>query len=181
MRLTLIPLAALVPAVTTATDYLSIAQAQKLMFPDADGFVVHDLRLDDAQRQALARLAGVPLPAAQWQVQAARRNGHDIGYLLVDHVIGKFEMIDYAVAFNSDGSVHQVEILSYRESHGYEVRLPAWRRQFAGKNIRAPLHVGTDIANISGATLSCTHLTDGIRRAVALLRVARDSGLLPAP
>jgi hypothetical protein len=39
--------------------------------------------------------------------------------------------------------------------------------------------VGDDIANISGATLSCTHVTDGVRRIVAMLQVARAGGALP--
>ena len=70
----------------------------------------------------------------------------------------------------------QVEILAYRESHGGEVRLPAWRRQFVGKTAASPLRVGDDIANISGATLSCTHVTDGVRRIVAIVELAKNDG-----
>ena len=40
----------------------------------------------------------------------------------------------------------------------------AWRRQFAGKTARDPLKLDQDIRNISGATLSCRHVTDGIKR-----------------
>jgi Na+-transporting NADH:ubiquinone oxidoreductase subunit NqrC len=64
-----------------------------------------------------------------------------------------------------------IEILSYREGHGGEVRTKAWRQQFVGKSANAPLAVGDDIANISGATLSCTHLTDGIRRIAVYARI----------
>ena len=38
--------------------------------------------------------------------------------------------------------------------------------------------VGEDIANISGATLSCTHVTEGVRRIVAVVALARRSGSL---
>lgn len=179
MRLTFTALATLCPVVAFATDYLSVEQAQKLMFPEADGFQAQDITLGEAQKQALEHLSGLPARSTRWQVISVRKGGHDVGYLVVDNVIGKFELIGYAVGMNTDGSVRQVEILSYRESHGYEVRLPAWRRQFAGKSVKSPLRVGDDIANISGATLSCTHVTDGVRRIVALMRVARDSGLLP--
>ena len=181
MRLTFTAIAALCPVAAFATDYLSVEQAQKLVFPEADSFQARDIRLGDAQREALERLSGLPARSLQWQVLCARKGGRDIGYLVVDNVIGKFELIGYAVGLNADGSVRQVEILSYRESHGYEVRLPAWRRQFAGKSVKSPLRIGSDIANISGATLSCTHVTDGVRRIVALVRVASDSGLLPPP
>jgi len=69
-------------------------------------------------------------------------------------------------------------VLSYRESHGHEIRLPAWRRQFVGKTSASPMRVGEDIANISGATLSCNHVTEGIRRIVNVLGIARNSGAL---
>jgi hypothetical protein len=65
--------------------------------------------------------------SARWQVQVALKDGAAQGYLVVDEVIGKFELITYAVAIGNDGTVRQVEVLSYRESHGHEIRLPAWR------------------------------------------------------
>jgi Na+-transporting NADH:ubiquinone oxidoreductase subunit NqrC len=101
-----------------------------------------------------------------------------LGYVVFDDVIGKFELISYAVGIATDGSVKQVEILAYRESHGGEIRLPTWRKQFIGKTAAAPLRIGEDIANISGATLSCTHVTDGVRRIVAALGAARRAGTL---
>jgi Na+-translocating ferredoxin:NAD+ oxidoreductase RnfG subunit len=100
--------------------------------------------------------------------------------VVVDNVVGKFELITYAVGIALDGSVKQVEILSYRESHGGEIRLPAWRKQFGGKTLAAPIKLGDDIANISGATLSCTHVTEGIRRIVAVVEQALAGKLLGA-
>jgi Na+-transporting NADH:ubiquinone oxidoreductase subunit NqrC len=87
--------------------------------------------------------------------------------VVVDSVIGKFEQIDYAVALDASGKVVSVEILAYREGHGGEVRMPSWRNQFVGRTAADPIRVGSDIANISGATLSCTHVTDGVHRIVA--------------
>ena len=101
--------------------------------------------------------------SARWPVRVAQRDGATLGYVVVDDVIGKFELISYAVGIGRDGTIRQVEVLSYRESHGHEIRLPAWRKQFVGKTASAPLRVGEDIANISGATLSCTHVTEGVQ------------------
>ena len=57
--------------------------------------------------------------------------------------------------------------------YGGEIRLPAWRRQFVGKSARSgDLRIGGGINNISGATLSCTHVTDGVRRIAAVAQVA---------
>ena len=43
-----------------------------------------------------------------------------------------------------------------------------WRNQFVGKTAASALEVGTDIGNISGATLSVRHVTDGIKRLLFL-------------
>ena len=95
-----------------------------------------------------------------------------LGYIVLDDVLGKFELISYAVGLQADTSIKQVEILAYRESHGFEIRNANWRQQFVGKSAAGQLTVGDGIANISGATLSCTHLTDGVRRIAALAQVA---------
>jgi Na+-translocating ferredoxin:NAD+ oxidoreductase RnfG subunit len=176
MRLVLAA-AALAPASAFAVDYLSADQAAKLMFPDADRFEQRDITLDAPQMQKLDA-QGVRARSAHWPVRVAQRGGTALGFVVVDDVIGKFELISYAVGIALDGTVKQVEVLSYRESHGHEIRLPAWRRQFAGKGPASPLRVGEDIANISGATLSCNHVTEGVRRIVAVVDLARRSGSL---
>jgi len=168
---------ALAPASAFAVDYLSAEQAAKLMFPDADRFESREVTLDAVQMQTLAA-QGVPARSARWPVRVAQRAGATLGFVVVDNVVGKFELITYAVGIGLDGAVKQVEILSYRESHGHEIRLPAWRKQFVGKTAGSPLHVGDDIANISGATLSCNHVTDGVKRIVAVVDLARRNGAL---
>ncbi len=169
--------AAAAPASAFAVDYLSAEQAARLMFPDAESFEVRDLALDAGQLQQL-NAQGIRGRSANWSVRVARKSGATLGYVITDEVIGKFELISYAVGIALDGSVRQVEILAYRESHGFEIRLPAWRHQFVGKGSGSALRVGEDIANISGATLSCTHVTEGVRRIVAVLALARRSGAL---
>ena len=66
------------------------------------------------------------------------------------------------------GRVHRVDILQYRESYGGEVRSPSWLAQFVGKTSASPLQVGNDIRNISGATLSSHHVTEGVKRIMAI-------------
>ena len=162
-----------VAAPAFATQYLSPEQAQKLMFPEADAFRSQPLSLDQAQMRQVEQIAGLPTRSVQWRVVAAYKGEKLLGYMVQDDVIGKFELISYAVGVNPDASVRQVEILAYRESHGSEIRLPAWRRQFVGKSARSgDLRIGGGINNISGPTLSCTHVTDGVRRIAAVAQVA---------
>ncbi len=167
------------PAPSFAVDYLTAEQAQAEAFPEAQAFDAREVTLSPEQLQALARRLGEPPRRTRWTLRTARRGGEALGVLVVDDVVGKFERITYAVGVGRDGAIRAVEILSYRESHGQEVRLPAWRRQFVGKTAASPLRVGEDVANISGATLSCTHVTEGVRRAVAVVAALREAGVAP--
>lgn len=164
-----------------AVDYLTVQQAQAQMFPLAVQWAGKSAVLSAEQLVSVAKLGKVPARSANWKLlHALDGNGKSMGSVVVDQVVGKYELITYAVAVDTNGSIRGVEILSYRESHGSEIRLPAWRKQFLGKTEAAALKVGEDIALISGATLSCEHLTDGVRRIVAVLSVLRDAGSLPA-
>ena len=88
-------------------------------------------------------------------------------FFVLDHVIGKHLYIDYAVSIDRAGRIHRVDILQYRELYGGEIRSPSWLAQFVGKSSSSPLKVGSDIRNISGATLSSMHVTEGVKRILA--------------
>lgn len=155
--------AAVAPVTVLGADYLSVVQA-KAMFPDATAFVAQPVTLTEEQRKALSAQAGTRITPAQWNVFAAKSGDVLLGYFITDAVIGKFQLINYAVGFGADGAIRDVEILSYREEHGGEIRTRAWRSQFEGKTASTSLRIGEDIQGISGATMSCVHVTEGIRR-----------------
>ena len=158
--------ATLLPASVCAATFTTADDFAKRSFPGATAFREVLVAPTPDEAQLLAGAGGPPRLAPLRTIEA-RQGEATLGRVVVDAVIGKFEQIDYAVALGTDGRVMAVEILTYRESHGAEVRLPAWRNQFAGKGAADPIQLGTDIQNISGATMSCTHLTDGVHRIVA--------------
>lgn len=43
------------------------------------------------------------------------------------------------------------------------MREAGWRSQFVGKSAASALQLNADIRNISGATLSSRHLTEGVK------------------
>ena len=150
-----------------ATTYLSVEQAQAAIFPGARMTAVH-ITLTDAQAREIEERADVNVRNRElhaWRVEGG-------GLFVVDEVLGKHELITYAIGLNADGSVRGIEIMDYRESYGYEIRNEAWRRQFVGKTVAAPLKLDRDIKNISGATLSCRHIADGVKRLLAAYDVA---------
>lgn len=164
------PLVSAAPAF--AVQYLSAEAAQKLMFPEASAFVSHPIRLDDAQRKTVEKAAGVRMRFPEQPVWQVIAGGKPVGWFVLDEVYGKHEFITYAVALDMSGAVRGVEILDYRETHGGQIVNPKWRAQFSGARHGAPLKLDQDIQNISGATLSCKHISEGVRRALAIHAVA---------
>jgi Na+-translocating ferredoxin:NAD+ oxidoreductase RnfG subunit len=124
-------------APASATTYLTVEQAQQAIFPGT--------AFSPAGQPGVFRASGG-------------------GYVIIDRVIGKHEYIRFAVGINANGTIKQIEILEYSESYGYEVREADWRAQFAGKSATSALQLNADIRNISGATLSSRHLTEGVKR-----------------
>lgn len=158
------------PLMVQATQYLSIEQAQRLLFPAADRYEALSVTLTAEQRETIEQASDTRVVNRKPQIWRAMTGEQLLGYLFVDQVYGKHEFITYALAIAADGRVAGVEILDYRETHGDQVRQPRWRAQFLGKDAGDAVKLGQDIQNISGATLSCRHLTDGVRRLLATHR-----------
>ncbi len=158
--------------VVVAADYLSIEQAQRALFPQADRFTELALVLDAAQRERVQSLAGPQPPHRSLRAFRALQGESEVGTVFIDEVVGKQDYITYAAGVDAGGHLKPIEVLSYRESHGGEIRAEAWRRQFAGRGGLDALRVAVDIKNIAGATLSCEHVTQGVRWLMALWQTA---------
>jgi hypothetical protein len=170
-------LAYLLPVpVVVAADYLDIDTAQRAIYPQADTFQEIVLQQSPAQLQAILAQAGAQPPHGTIRIWRASSQGVLLGHVFVDEVIGRQSLITYALGIDADGNIRDLEIMSYRESHGSEVRNPAWRAQFAKRNTLDQLRFRTDIKNISGATLSSEHVTQGVRWLVALWQAAIKPG-----
>jgi Na+-translocating ferredoxin:NAD+ oxidoreductase RnfG subunit len=158
----LLPATALVAAPAGATTYFTIEQAQQQLLP-GQALTPVAVTLTPAQAKAIEQASGVRVRENALKVWRAA-NG---GWFYVDQVLGKHEFITYALALDAQGAVTGLEILDYRETYGGAVRNPKWRAQFTGKRNGAPLKLDADIVNLSGATLSSAHITDGVRRLLA--------------
>jgi len=142
-----------------AKSYLTIEQAKQIIWPNihlADAAIT----LTEDQAELIEDLSDIRvrhLTIKAWKTS-------DNGWFIVDQVIGKHENIDIAVGINNRGEVTGIEVLTYRETYGDQIMHPKWRAQFHGKNSSEHLKLDKQIKNISGATLSCRHVTDGINR-----------------
>lgn len=159
-----------------AAEYLSLEAAQKSLYPRADRFIEVALSLTPAQRARVAELAGPQPPHRSLRAWKAMQGAALLGYVFVDEVIGREQFITYAIGIDTAGKLGTLEVMAYRESHGEEIRAGAWRHQFDGRRGLDELRYGTDIKNIAGATLSCEHVTQGVRWVDALWQVSFGPG-----
>ena len=151
------------PIFVQAKIFISSEQAQQILFPKMMLTKQPIIITDDLQeRMRVASSIRHPFQGDRiWRAP-------DGGWLVIDEVVGKHEMITYAVAISNIGSVIGIEVLEYVESYGYEVSEVQWRQQFIGKTVKDPIKLNQDIQNIGGATLSSKHLTDGVKRITVL-------------
>jgi Na+-translocating ferredoxin:NAD+ oxidoreductase RnfG subunit len=154
-----------------ATTYLTVEQAQKICFTNATQFISADITLTRAQTKAIEKDSGINVRLDTQKIWRAMDGEKFLGWFIQDEVLGKHEFIQWVLALNTDGSVRQIEILDYRETYGYQIRDEKWRRQFTGKQHGAKLKLDDDIKNVSGATLSCKHITDGIKRLLSFYEI----------
>ena len=151
---------AFVPYVSVyARVYLTINQAMQVLYP---GLILEpvSVELTRAQMKSIKAASKARVRFAKMRVWRAE-NG---GWFIVDQVVGKHEDIDVAVAIDAHGRVSGVEVMTYRESYGHEIINPLWLGQFIGRNYLEHLKLDKQIRNISGATLSCRHVTDAVNR-----------------
>lgn len=143
-----------------ADEYLTVEQAQALIFP-GQTLVDNHFVLTDEQIQALVRQTGAPLARRQvrvWKVS----NG---GWFFLDHVIVKGDRIVYAVGLDARGAVQGIEILACLPRYD-GIRQPAWRTQLIGKDY-AKAQSLDNIRSVSGSTLSSNNITLGVKRMLA--------------
>lgn len=150
-----------------ANVYFTADAVKRALFPKATRFVDRSVILTKEQMKLITKAAGTRVNSAKVTALDAYGSGGKLGTLFIDKVYGKHEFITYAMGLDAAGAVNGVEVMDYRESYGDQIRLPKWRAQFDGKRYGQPLQIDKQIKNISGATLSCVHVTEGVRRLLA--------------
>lgn len=142
-----------------AEIYMSADQAAQIFFPN-QVFKKKSVALTDDEKNKIESLTRNSVKSDHLDLLISQQSN----VVIVDQVIGKHELITYAIGLTKEGKIQGIEIMEYRESYGHQVRREAWRKQFTGKDVSAPLQLNKDIKNLSGATLSSSHITDGVRR-----------------
>jgi len=158
-------LAVVCPA-AAAADYPTESEALAAFFPAA-ATIERELCLVD--EPGTLELRRDRTPRHLFRHVARDAEGRVLGAAVVEDVMGKARPITYMLAVDRSGTVLGIEVLVYRESHGHEIGRDAFRRQFVGEDADARLELDADIRNISGATISCRSITNGVADLLDLL------------
>lgn len=162
-------LAAVTPLVAYSQTYMTEDQAAKQMLPSGEVGTRKTIELTPQEIKTIEERSGEAVRNTNVVVWVGSKKN----VVFVDQVLGKHEFITYAVGVSKTKTVSGIEILEYRETYGSQVRQEDWKKQFYGKDSTAPLKLGKDIVNISGATLSSAHVTAGVRRLLQTYELIR--------
>ncbi|MBN8548162.1 MAG: FMN-binding protein [Deltaproteobacteria bacterium] len=151
-----------------AEVYLTKEQALAVALPQGctPRYDPKDLSSELIERLEDARLMGEEQKQAHFFV--CEDGAKPRGYALIDSEIGKHLPITYVVGISAEGRVTRVEMMVFREVRGWEAREQKFLHQFEGKGSSDKFKLGTEIENVTGATISAASMTKGVKRALLL-------------
>lgn len=168
----------LVAAPARATVFHAKDEALALAFPDADRVEDRVIFLTDEQKAAIEKLARAPVASQLWTVHIGWKGTELLGTAVIDTHVVRTLPATFMVVLGPGGTVRRVEILAFYEPPEYTPTV-RWTQQFQNRGLDADLRLGGAIQGITGATLSATAMTTGVRRILALHKVLVQQGLLP--
>jgi hypothetical protein len=146
-----------------AVEYLSFDAAMVLAFPNSGKIERFKPVITPEQQRLILDKSGAKAQASLGGLYVGHSNGVVDGFAIVDHVIGRTEYITWLCVLTPSGAIRRMEVMTYREPYGSEIRDRRFLDQFTNKDASTPVRVGHEIGNIGGATMSVHALTDRVR------------------
>lgn len=135
-----------------AKVYLSIDEALKKIYPDADTIDVENIDIAEGS----------------FTFYIGKKRGELIGYTFILTETGKHGPITFAITITEDGKIKDTTVLEMMEVKGEKITKKRFLRQFIGKGLRDPLRLGRDIHAVTGATISSNVATEAARKALII-------------
>jgi len=167
------------PTTARATVFHAKDEALALAFPGSDRVEDRAFILTDEQKAAVEKRARAPLETQLWTVYVGWKGAELLGYAVIDTHIVRTLPETVMVVLSPTGEVRRAEVLAFYEPPEYTPP-ERWVRQFDGRHLDDDMKLGGGIQGITGATLSATAMTAGVRRVLALYAVLSEQGLLGA-
>ena len=89
-------------------------------------------------------------------------NQKKVGYLLTSNANSKYQKFDFCILYDLNLSILKVQILKYRESHGFEICNQRWLKQFILIETEERFEYNSKIDGISGATISVNSIKNEV-------------------
>lgn len=151
--------------------YLTEAQLEAKLFPEAPRAEAQTLTLTDAEAAQVSRLYGYRIDGRSYRAITVSDATGVKGTIFILDVMGQNSPITFGVGVTADGTIRGVEVVAYREPRGEEIRNPRFLRQLEGKSLRDRVALGVDVDAITGATISSRSATFAARKALAIAAV----------
>lgn len=152
-----------------ADTFCNVEDALKIILPNAQNIKEETKALTPEQKKSIAEAADIDFDSdldKEYKFYIGEADGRIIGYAVEDTVKGKWGPIHYILAMDSEAKVGDVIVLELKERRGRPVKERKFLDQFLGKTKADPIRLRKDIKGISGATISSTGMTNGIRKIV---------------
>jgi Na+-translocating ferredoxin:NAD+ oxidoreductase RnfG subunit len=98
-----------------------------------------------------------------------------LGYCVESEVVGRSGPFKIVVVLDKQLIVKQAAVVSYPWPRGRDVARRAFTSQFEGKGPEDAIEIGKDIDAMSGATISCRAMSEGVREAIKILNGIKAS------
>lgn len=159
-----------------AKIFLTHQEALALACGDSLTVETHSAYLDAGEQEAVRQDARAPFTDGRvtWSVAVDGRGRPRLYFYLDTHIVRTMTET-VLIGVKPDGSVHSVEVLAFHEPEDY-LAPRGWRGLWRDKSLEDPLRPGSDLPNLSGATLTARAIGDAVRRALALHRCLNSGG-----
>lgn len=165
--------ACLLWATAWGTVLITVDEALEQAFPGATTDR-QTLFLSDEQREAVESRSGAEVSSAlatRYVAQSA--DGAVLGWAYLDTHRVRTLPETLMIVLDGDGSVHRVEVVTFREPLEYMPR-EGWYGQYEGQELDDDLALKRDIRPVTGATLTARATNDSVRRVLAIHAVVEQ-------
>ncbi len=166
LSLLLFALAQAVPA----TVFYSKEEAFELAFGQGAEVEPLALFLTDEQAERIEKLAQVKLDSKLYTLHVGKRGGQVLGYAAIESHTVRTQPETVMILLSPSGELSRVEILAFHEPPEYQPPARWFERLY--RRPLEELRLGQGVDGIAGATLSSRASLDGIRKVMAIYRVA---------
>ncbi len=166
----LIGLAQTVPA----TVFYSKEEAFELAFGQDAKVESLPVFLTDEQAARIEQIAQVKLESKLYTLHVGRRGDQILGYAAIESHTVRTQPETVLILLSPTGELSRVEMLAFHEPPEYQPPARWFERLY--RRPLEDLRLGQGVDGIAGATLSSRASLDGIRKVMAIYRVALKEG-----